>query len=82
MGASRISRVLGRDAFVNIMEQYRPDAHVGKTRRSPSGEMKSLRYSEINRAVSEREMSEVQVAARKAGLWRFVEVAQHGGFNI
>ena len=77
-----ISTTLGRDAFVNIMEQYHPDAHVGKTRRSPSGEMKALRYSDINRAVSESEMSKVQVAAREAGLYRFVEVAQHGGFNL
>ena len=28
---------MSRDMFVNIMEQYRPDAHVGKAARSTGG---------------------------------------------
>ncbi|ETN42145.1 uncharacterized protein HMPREF1541_04086 [Cyphellophora europaea CBS 101466] len=71
---------LGKDIFVNVMEQYHPDAHVGKSQRgSKTG---SKRYPEINRAATEHEVGKVQKAAREAGLWRFVEAAAHGGFNI
>ena len=41
-----------------------------------------IRYAEINRAVSLDEVKSVTDAAREAGLWRFVEAAEHGGFNI
>lgn len=77
-----LASALGRDVFVNVMEQYHPDAHVGKPTRGASAAAGKVRYSDINRAISERELGEVQTAAREAGLWRFVEVAQHGGFNI
>lgn len=71
---------LGKDTFVNVMEQYHPDAHVGKAQRgSQTG---SQRYAEINRPVTAQEIGTVQKAARDAGLWRFAEAAQHGGFNI
>jgi len=76
-----LAKSLGRDVFVNVMEQYRPDAHVGKTRRS-SRPGQDVRYSEINRAVSQEELGVVKQAARDAGLWRFAEAAKHGGFNI
>lgn len=42
----------------------------------------SVRYQDINRAVKDEEVSIVKKAAREAGLWRFVEAAEHGGFNI
>ncbi|CAI4216964.1 unnamed protein product [Parascedosporium putredinis] len=84
---------VSRDVFVNIMEQYRPDAHVGKasrTRKGPgageSGDLGaaqgSARYAEINRAVTKAEVSYVREAAEKAGLWRFCDPPGHDGFNI
>ena len=69
---------VSKDVFVNIMEQYRPDAHVGKDKRGSE----EKRYAEINRAVAQDEISSVQKAARDSGLWRFAETARHGGFNI
>lgn len=82
--AERIMAFLGgevsRDCFVNIMEQYHPDAHVGKAPRNPSkGE---VRYAEINRAVTEAEKSAARRAAEAAGLWRFCDPPGHDGFNI
>lgn len=78
---------VSKDIYVNIMEQYRPDAHVGKKRRGAVskesiGSIGDLRYSEINRTVNAHETGVVQKAARDAGLWRFAEAARHGGFNI
>ena len=81
---------VSKDLFVNIMEQYHPDAHVGKQKRSSAllpqqsmGDAQGeVRYSEINRAVSLDEVGVVQKAAKEAGLWRFAEAAGHGGFNI
>jgi putative pyruvate formate lyase activating enzyme len=96
---------ISRDTFVNIMEQYHPDAHVGKPKRAsagllsqhsdsttqsvktgaaPSGQERApaVRYEEINRPVSQHEISNVTRAARSAGLWRFCDVPEHGGFNI
>jgi len=43
---------------------------------------KQVRYEEINRPVSHAEVDSVKKAAEQAGLWRFVEVAEHGGFNL
>lgn len=43
---------------------------------------KEVRYADINRPVDLSEVSSVKKAAEEAGLWRFVEVAKHGGFNI
>jgi putative pyruvate formate lyase activating enzyme len=84
---------LSRDCFVNIMEQYRPDAHVGKSKRrrtkpSPASEQgeqeltPEIRYAEINRAVVGDEVSTVRRAAEAAGLWRFCDPPKHDGFNI
>ncbi|KKY13175.1 putative pyruvate formate lyase activating enzyme [Diplodia seriata] len=42
----------------------------------------AVRYNDINRAVKDEEVSVVKKAAKEAGLWRFVEAAEHGGFNI
>lgn len=41
-----------------------------------------VRYGDINRPVDLREVASVTQAAKRAGLWRFVEVAEHGGFNL
>ncbi|KAF1993659.1 hypothetical protein P154DRAFT_549443 [Amniculicola lignicola CBS 123094] len=86
---------VSKDIMVHIMEQYFPRAHVGKPRRGvkvdvvetggfqPSKETKTQgRYEDINRPVGLDEVASVRQAAEKAGLWRFVEAAKHGGFNI
>ena len=84
---------VSKDLFVHVMEQYHPDAHVGKQKRgthkvtepggSPANEEgEKVRYQEINRAVSLDEVASVRQAAEKAGLWRFVDVSEHGGLNI
>lgn len=84
---------VSRDLYVHIMEQYFPRAHVGKARRGRKNEKigepgdlatgrDDVRYADINRPVDLKEVSAVQKAASEAGLWRFVEAAQHGGFNI
>ncbi|KAK3110597.1 hypothetical protein LTR53_014948 [Teratosphaeriaceae sp. CCFEE 6253] len=41
-----------------------------------------LRYAEINRPVKMEEVESVKKAAQQAGLWRLLDVAEHGGFNI
>ena len=73
---------LSKDCFVNIMEQYHPDAHVGKKRRGKGAENSEPRYSEINRAVSKEEVSSIRLAAEQAGLWRFDDPPEHDGFAI
>ncbi|PQE10281.1 pyruvate formate lyase activating enzyme protein [Rutstroemia sp. NJR-2017a WRK4] len=88
---------ISRDVFVNIMEQYRPDAHVGKTKRThkqsstptePDEAMTSkadradVRYSEISRPVNKDEVNTVRRAAEEAGLWRFCDPPKHDGFAI
>lgn len=79
---------VSKDIYVNIMEQYHPDAHVGKKKRSASvstpdhNESARVRYADINRAITSDELGIVQKAAREAGLWRFAETARHGGFNM
>ncbi|KAI1490539.1 hypothetical protein F5X96DRAFT_539383 [Biscogniauxia mediterranea] len=77
---------VSRDIFVNIMEQYRPDAHVGKPKRrsggDKDGEPEEVRYAEINRAVTQDEVSAVRKAAERVGLWRFCDPPKHDGFAI
>ncbi|PMD62912.1 pyruvate formate lyase activating enzyme [Hyaloscypha bicolor E] len=87
-----IASNVSKDVFVNIMEQYHPDAHVGKPkhpRRSAAtepggdaGPQETVRYEEINRHVTQEEISTVRQAAEKAGLWRFCDPPKHDGFNI
>lgn len=43
---------------------------------------KEVRYAEINRPVDLKEVESVRKAAEQSGLWRFVDAAEHGGFNI
>ena len=89
---------VSRDVFVNIMEQYRPDAHVGKPKRrgasrkggsgDGSGDEEAgpgkgdVRYADINRPVTTDEISSVRKAAEEAGLWRFCDPPKHDGFAI
>ncbi|MFH1842176.1 MAG: radical SAM protein [bacterium] len=54
------------DTFVNIMDQYRPSFRVGAP--LPSG---AVRFEELNRRSSPRELAAAFAAARAAGLWRF-----------
>ena len=78
---------VSRDVFVNIMEQYHPEAHVGKPKRTrlpaePGGTAEeTIRYSEINRHVNKEEISRVRATAEKAGIWRFCDPPKHDGFN-
>lgn len=88
---------VSKDIMVHIMEQYFPRAHVGKERRgnkrqsgvtepgcvqASEGAKKEVRYADINRPIDLDEVASVKKAAEEAGLWRFVEAAKHGGFNI
>ncbi|KAF3904164.1 hypothetical protein AA313_de0206556 [Arthrobotrys entomopaga] len=70
---------VSKDTYVNIMDQYRPAAHVGKANRGK--DPGNPRYAEINRSVTSSEVEAVQLAAREAGLWRFVEESPHEGFR-
>lgn len=85
---------VSKDLYVHIMEQYHPDAHVGKKKRvankntaagnndGGTGGSGEVRYAEINRAVKDEELGSVRDAAVEAGLWRFCEVNEHGGFHL
>jgi putative pyruvate formate lyase activating enzyme len=77
-----LAKHVSKDLMVHIMEQYFPRAHVGKERRGKKRGAEGVRYAEINRPVDVNEVSAVRKAAEAAGLWRFVEAAKHGGFNI
>lgn len=76
-----VAREVSADLFVNIMEQYRPDAYVGRPRRGTVRDGEP-RYQEINRPVKVHEVGIVKAAAVEAGLWRFCESARHEGFNL
>ncbi|EED13047.1 pyruvate formate lyase activating enzyme, putative [Talaromyces stipitatus ATCC 10500] len=79
---------VSRDLYVHVMEQYHPDAHVGKKksrkRRQVGGEeeVEEVRYADINRAVMDEEVESVRKAAEDAGLWRFCEVSEQPGFHL
>jgi len=85
-----LAKNVSKDLYVHVMDQYFPRANVGKARRviqaqentdSPQAKAK-VRYEDINRPTSTQEVAAVLAAAEEAGLWRFVEPARHGGFNI
>ena len=88
---------ISHDIFVNIMEQYHPDAHVGKPLRSRAstnpkpleevsrkepGDTTSTRCDELNRAATGQEILSVRRAANDAGIWRFCGPVRHDGFNL
>ncbi|KAI0532574.1 radical SAM superfamily protein [Xylaria digitata] len=89
-----IADSISRDTFINIMEQYRPDAHVGKPKRRAKGNGsdpedgqggesgEGVRYAEINRSVTTDEVSAVRKAAESVGLWRFCDPPRHDGFAM
>jgi len=58
-----LAEEISPDAYVNIMDQYRPLHQVGDT----------SKYDAINRRPSATELDEALAAARQAGLWRFDE---------
>lgn len=71
-----LAKEVSTDCFVNIMEQYHPDAHVGKKKGD------KVRYEEINRPISDGEIKSVRQAAEEAGLWRFNDPPKHEGFAV
>jgi putative pyruvate formate lyase activating enzyme len=76
---------VSKDLYIHIMEQYHPDAHVGKKKRTRQREgvaKEEVRYADINRAVTEQELGSVMDAAREAGLWRFVEVNDKPAYHL
>ncbi|TLS30489.1 hypothetical protein PpBr36_02906 [Pyricularia pennisetigena] len=92
-----LSTEVSKDTFVNLMDQYRPAANVGKAKKSrlpkgaeattekepSSGQSKeAVRYADINRAITNDELTTVRKAAESAGLWRFCDPPKHGGFHI
>ena len=54
-----IATELGRDSYVNLMDQYRPSGKVG-----------GARFSEIDRPLTLAEYRQALEIARRAGLWR------------
>lgn len=47
-----------------------------------AAEATAVRYGDINRSVTDKEVVSVREAAEQAGLWRFIDPAEHGGFNV
>ncbi|HVO34086.1 MAG TPA: hypothetical protein VMT21_00895, partial [Gemmatimonadales bacterium] len=54
-----IATELGRDTYVNLMDQYRP-----------AGKVSRERFAEIDRPLSSAEYREALEIARRVGLWR------------
>jgi putative pyruvate formate lyase activating enzyme len=54
-----IAQELGRDTYVNLMDQY-----------SPAGKVNADHHPEINRRLTSREFAEARAVARKLGLRR------------
>lgn len=80
-----LANEVSRDCFVNIMEQYHPDAYVERPNaraRADKDNTKDRRYAEINHAVTADEVSSVRRAAEAAGLWRFCDPPRHDGFSL
>lgn len=85
-----LARDVSRDCFVHIMEQYHADAYVGRPRSrskqtsadKDGASVDEKRYADINRAVTQDEVSTVRRAAEAAGLWRFCDPPKHDGFNL
>jgi putative pyruvate formate lyase activating enzyme len=66
-----LADTLSPDTYVNIMGQYRPAYEVGSIAAAGRRDAGSVRYGEINRPPTPRELREAYEAARAAGLWRF-----------
>ncbi len=63
-----LAREVSPDTYVNVMAQYRPEHKVGTPGRDGL-----VRFPEIGRSPSGRELEAAYAAARRAGLWRFDE---------
>jgi putative pyruvate formate lyase activating enzyme len=57
-----VARELGKDTYVNVMAQYRPEGKVSCTQ-----------YPEINRCLTHQEFQRAIESAREAGLFRLDE---------
>jgi putative pyruvate formate lyase activating enzyme len=68
----------GKTAAGDVVE---PGSEPGEVSGSAHAKQ-AVRYADINRPVDLKEVDRVKAAAEAAGLWRFVEAAKHGGFNI
>ncbi|MHC5008060.1 MAG: radical SAM protein [Planctomycetota bacterium] len=66
-----LAETLSPDTYVNIMGQYRPQYEVGSIASSGRRDAGTVRYAEINRPPTPRELREAHEAARAVGLWRF-----------
>lgn len=79
---------VSKDMYLHIMEQYHPDAHVGKKKRAKVGQGEmgkdkaEARYADINRAINDEELGAVQRAAKDAGLWRLLEPNEKSTFHL
>ena len=80
---------ISRDLYVHIMEQYHPDAHVGKKRRVTRRVRLWRRRMYLRRRFATlrsivlcamKELNSVRDAAVKAGLWRFCEANENSVF--
>ncbi|KAK9448566.1 uncharacterized protein V1518DRAFT_417570 [Limtongia smithiae] len=72
-----IANDIDRDSFVNVMSQYFPSGHVGRKSTRGAG----IRYEDINRPASDQELAAVVSAAKTAGLWRFNDAEEYGGYS-
>ena len=68
-----LAEALSPDTYVNIMGQYRPEHEVGAMAAADRRDAGTVRYAEINRTPTRRELQEAYAAARASGLWRFDE---------
>ncbi|MHC4590518.1 MAG: hypothetical protein ACYTAQ_14615, partial [Planctomycetota bacterium] len=68
-----LAEALSPDTYVNIMGQYRPEHDVGSIAAAGRRDAGTVRYAQINRTPTRRELQEAYEAARAAGLWRFDE---------
>ncbi|KAI9652296.1 MAG: hypothetical protein M1831_007082 [Alyxoria varia] len=59
-----------------------PAVHAGADVKEDASSGQGLRYADINRAVESKEVESVRKAAEEVGLHRFIDAAEHGGFNI
>lgn len=64
----------------------KPKRRTGASKETTAGEAEagkdSVRYADINRAVTADEIGTVRRAAEAAGLWRFCDPPKHDGFNL
>ena len=69
---------------VSALNRVNEDSAIGSRGnvREDTSSQQSLRYAEINRAVKSKEVDSVRKAAEEAGIHRFIDAAEHGGFNI